>query len=172
MDREPKFASIFTLFLSHNKMNAATLLDAVNNQHASTNTKMHCLYAHFILGIKRSRLATLFGKYPTTISNWIDCFKEHGNVDRRRPAARLKFSPEKREWLVSLYEKEPILYLNEAKIQFQQHFMQTISTASICIILKSYGMTWKTIERRAIQISSAEIVRFTEELLSFPWMLE
>lgn len=38
--------------------------------------------------------------------------------------------------------------------------------------MREAGLTWKVLERRAIQINNEEILRFTKELHSFPWILQ
>lgn len=76
-----------------------------------------------------------------------------------------------RQWIVELYGKEPVLFLDEGKTRFQLHFHVTISVSSICAILHESGLSWKTIERRAIQIREDEIVRFMREVLAIPWDL-
>lgn len=45
----------------------------------------------------------------------------------------------------------------------------SISTSSICRILHSEGLTWKTLERRAIQIRHDDIYRFSFELNNLNW---
>lgn len=44
-----------------------------------------------------------------------------------------------------------------------------MSTSSICRILNHEGLTWKAIERRAIQIRKDDIIRFCEELHGIKW---
>lgn len=61
------------------------------------------------------------------------------------------------------------MYLEEAKYQFQLHFNDTISTSHICQILHQNNMSWKTLERRAIQIRDSEIVKFHAELNAIDW---
>lgn len=65
-----------------------------------------------------------------------------------------------------------MLYLSEAQNHFRHHFHETISTSSIHIILKEANLSWKVLERRAIQIQSADIVRFTNEMNEFGWTSE
>lgn len=52
---------------------------------------------------------------------------------------------------------------------FLKKFQTTISTSSIFYILHQAGLTWKTLERRAIQIREKDIYRYFEELSSFKW---
>lgn len=64
---------------------------------------------------------------------------------------------------------EPVLFIDEARDRFQRHFNSTISTASVIRILHAAGLTWKKIERRAIQIRKADILKFADELDSIKW---
>lgn len=72
---------------------------------------------------------------------------------------------------MNLYRIEPILFLDEAKQRFQHYFQISISVSSICTILHEAGLSWKTIERRAMQIRDDEIIRFVQELLAIRWDL-
>lgn len=55
---------------------------------------------------------------------------------------------------------------------FFQEFHLEISTSSISTILSEAGLTWKVLERRAIQIQIEDVLRFCNELSSFSWFLE
>lgn len=118
------------------------------------------------------QLSIIFGKSKTTISNWIEKFENTGTTDRKKAieAAHRKFSAERRRWLVDLYIRKPILHRNEASRCFFAKFGQKISTATISTILHEADMTWQKLERRAMQISEADILRFTEEMLLIPWL--
>lgn len=151
---------------------ANLVIQNVRHRHASENTVYHALYAHYFLGIPKLEIAKLYGKAPSTIWEWFSKFEMNGCVQRKkREQVYKKFGIQMRQWLVDLYRREPILFLDEAKIKFQLHFHSTISVASIWVILQESGFSWKTIERRAIQIREDEIVRFTREMLAVPWEL-
>lgn len=151
---------------------ANLIIHNVRHQHASTNTVYHALYGYYFLGISARNLAEIYGKAISTIYDWIGRYERDG-VFRRKQREQIyrKFCLEKREWLVNLYRKEPILFLDEARQKFQQHFQISISVSSVCTILHEAGLSWKTIERRAIQIRDSEIVRFVQELLAIRWDL-
>lgn len=109
-------------------------------------------------------------KSVTTISNWITIYDESGSVERpKRRRIATKFDDEKVQWLLNLYHEKPILYLDEAKQHFEINFNITISTSYICQILHENNMSWKTLEKRAIQIRDSEIVRFMSELNAIDW---
>ncbi|XP_062560009.1 uncharacterized protein LOC134224614 [Armigeres subalbatus] len=146
------------------------IIKNVRHRHAGINTVYHALYGHYFLGISKKDLATIYGKAKSTICEWFVKFQRDGLFQRKqRQQVFKKFSAAKRDWLVNLYQKEPFLFLDEAKLRFQRHFQQSISVSSICTILHESGLSWKTIERRAIQIRDDEIVRFVKEMLSIPW---
>lgn len=151
-------------------MDKNVILDYVKHGRASVSTKYHCLYGHYFLGLSRIQLATLYGKSRTTISSWIMDYERNGLVTKaRRATVFRKFGKDKRDWLVKLYERRPVLYLNEAQKLFANKFGVSISASSICNILHANGLSWKVLERRAIQIRQADILRFKQELSSFPW---
>lgn len=142
----------------------------VRRQHASSNTVYHALYGHFFLGIAKKDLAVIYGKSRSTIFEWFSKYEKNGFYRRKqREQVFKKFNTIMREWLVHLYQIEPFLFLDEAKQRFQQQFQLSISVSSICTILHDSGLSWKTIERRAIQIREDEIIRFVKEMLSVPW---
>lgn len=148
------------------------IIQNVRQQRASENTVYHALYGHYYLGMSRKDIAQVYGKSPSTICEWFNRFETDGFFHRKkREQIYKKIGMHMRQWLVDLYCKEPILFLEEAKIRFQSHFHTTISASSICAILHESGLSWKTIERRAVQIREDEIVRFTREMLAIPWDL-
>ncbi|XP_038105590.1 LOW QUALITY PROTEIN: uncharacterized protein LOC119765553 [Culex quinquefasciatus] len=151
---------------------ANIIIQNVRRQHASANTVYHALYGHFFLGMSKKRLAEIYGKAPSTITEWFTKFDQTGAVSRKKRAqVYKKFGVEMRTWLVEHYNRYPILFLDEAQSMFQRKFKISISVSSVWAVLHEAGMTWKTIERRAIQIREDEIVRYVLELLSIPWDL-
>lgn len=149
------------------------MLENVEHRQASTNTKYHCLYGYFFLGLSRSQLAVIFRKAKTTVSAWIQAYQaDHTLSTVQRAKVFRKFDEHKRNWIVELYRKYPILYLDEARQRFMNHFGVTISASSVCNILHAYGMSWKALERRAVQIRQDDILRYTNELSCFVWSFD
>lgn len=151
----------------------ANLIESVKKQ-ASQNTIYHALYGFYFRGMTVKDVADTFHKDRTTIARWIKTYEEKGEVTRKKCILAMyrKFDVDQRTWIINLFRDRPILHQNEAALLFFQEFQVQISTSSICTILSEAGLTWKVLERRAIQIQVADIVRFTNELLSFPWILE
>lgn len=148
----------------------AQILQNVNKKHASDEVKYYALYAYYFLGRSKTQLPKNYNKSVSTITNWITHYEATGSVVRpSRIRIPSKFDEEKRQWLLHLYYKNPVLYLDEAKLQFQIRFNISISTSHICQILHANNMSWKTLERRAIQIKDSEIVRFMAELNAINW---
>ncbi|XP_062534851.1 uncharacterized protein LOC134204032 [Armigeres subalbatus] len=149
---------------------ANIIIQAVKNHQAEPNTVYHALYGHYYLGISKKDLAKIYGKSLSTIYSWLRRFENEGVYQRKkRIQIYKKFQVEMRSWIVQLYQNHPLLFLDEAKEKFQKQFHMTISVSSICFILHEAGLSWKTVERRAIQIRDAEIIRFMRELLAIPW---
>ncbi|KAG4068112.1 hypothetical protein HA402_001537 [Bradysia odoriphaga] len=125
-------------------------------------------------GIPIKDLAFTYNKSKTTISRWIKSYEKTRDVARKKSsmAAYRKFNVDQRTWLVNLYKERPILHQYEAARLFFDKFQSQISTSSIGTILSDAGLTWKVLERRAIQIQLEDILRFANELCSFPWLLE
>lgn len=147
-----------------------SIISIVKSQRASVNTVYHVLYGYYFLGLSKSRLATIYHKHKSTITNWIMRYEEDGFYSRRSyERDAVKFSPEKRQWLINLYLQKPTLYLHESKKRFQQEFKTTISISSIWRIIHNAGLTWKCLERRAIQIKESDIIRFFNELSCIQW---
>lgn len=142
----------------------------VKHQHASCNTVYHCLYGYYYLGFSKDKLAKIYAKHRTTVSNWIRMYEENKIFERKeREQVYLQFNSDQRRWLVDLYKNCPILYLDEAKSQFKQTFHKTISTSSISRILHAEGLSWKVLERRAIQIRMMDIYRFVSDMAIVTW---
>lgn len=148
----------------------AAIIDSVKKCRASSSTVYHALYGYYFIGIPRSKLAIIYGKHKTTISNWISAYEKNGSYGGKHNASvTRKFGADKRNWLVDLYKRRPLLYLDEAGKLFEEQFHMKISAASICRILHSEGLTWKCIERRALQVRQDDVYRFFMELNSLPW---
>lgn len=152
----------------------ANIINTVQKHQASQNTIYHALFGFYFKGMTIKDLAETYHKDRTTISRWIKSYEENGEVIRKKSVLTLyrKFDVPQRTWIVNLYKERPILHQNEAALLFFKEFQIQISTSSICTILAEAGLTWKVLERRAIQIQLADIIRFFNELSSFPWALE
>lgn len=149
------------------------LRETVKKQ-ASSEVKAYCLYDHFYLGIKTSVLARMYVRSSKTIKNWIKKWLHERTTDRKSSTNKVyrKFGPEKRAWLVNLYNTRPVLYHKEAARMYLEHFQETISVSAVSTILHQEGFTWKTLERRALQIHENDIYRFYHELKAVPWRLD
>lgn len=147
----------------------SVILNKTSKQHASTDVVYYCLYGYFFLGKRKSELANFYNKNKSTISRWIKQYLENGFYSRNETQKINKFTEEQRNWLLNLYNKNPMLYLHEAKGIFIRKFHIPISASSICRILHHAGYSWKTLERRAIQIREDDIVRFFFEMSKIQW---
>ncbi|XP_055623382.1 uncharacterized protein LOC129766810 [Toxorhynchites rutilus septentrionalis] len=139
-----------------------SIIENVQHRRANSNTKYHCLYGYYFLELSRSQLSTIYKKSKSTQGSWIVEYEREGIITRsKRQSTFRKIYVDKRTWLINLYQKNPILYLDEARQQFIMHFGVSISASSICKILHdAYGMTWKV-----------DIERYVNELSCFQWDL-
>lgn len=145
------------------------ILQKTSKKHASPDVVYYCFYGYFFLGERKSKLAKTYNKNKSTISRWINQYLKNGFYSRSESQKLTKFTEEQRNWLLNLYNKNPMVYLHEAKCFFTRKFQIAISASSICRILHHSGYTWKTLERRAIQIREDDIVRFFFEISSIQW---
>lgn len=141
---------------------------------AHPNTIYHCLYNYFFCGKSKKELTKIFAKSKSTIDTWIRDFRSNTSPARKKLTKRVfrKFGLERRSWLVNLYEKQPILYLHEAAQLFYEEFHTKISPSSVSVILYEAGLSYKVLEYRARQIQTTDILRFCEDLLTIPWILD
>lgn len=148
----------------------AQILNNVSKKHASDEVRCYALYSYYFLGRSKTAISKTYHKSISTITNWISYYESTGFLFRSpRIGIPSKFDEDKRQWLVNLYHENPVLYLDEAKQQFQLHFNISISTSHVCRILHDNNMSWKTLEKRAIQIRDSDIFRFMAELASIDW---
>ncbi len=82
-----------------------------------------------------------------------------------------RFSHHHREWILDLYRKKLLMFLDECAYEFLKHFKKTISIKSVWLILNANGLTRKTIERRAINIQEKDIIRYFKEINSIDWSI-
>lgn len=150
-------------------MSGAEIIRQVRGRQASD--KYHVLYGYYFLGLNKTQLSEVYSKTKVTVANWINRYENEGSVQRKKNTAIVykKFGYEKRKYLLQLYNTLHVLYLEEAKDLFLKRFGINISVASIHTILHEGGLTWKVLERRAIQIQLKEVLRFTDELSQINW---
>mmetsp|Transcript_20409 Transcript_20409/g.18547 ORF Transcript_20409/g.18547 Transcript_20409/m.18547 type:complete len:356 (+) Transcript_20409:39-1106(+) len=154
--------------MSYQEQNA--ILVAVQSGHASDNTKFHCLYGYYFIGISPANLAIIYKKSRSVIYNWIQRWETYKIVNRLNLGINTrKFNLEKQEFIIQLYQQNPTLFLDEVRTKFIRNFQMNISMSTVWRIITNAGLTRKVIERRAIQISIQEIIRFTKELASLPF---
>lgn len=123
------------------------------------------------MGLKPSELAKIYGKERRTVASWIEKFKESGVFRRKeREIVYKKFGREKRNWLIDLYKKNPVMFLDEARDAFCKRFRMTISASYVSVILHEAGLCWKTLEKRATQIRMDDVYRYFTELNTIPWL--
>lgn len=131
----------------------AQILQNVKEKHASSEVKYYALYAYYFLGRSKTQVSKTYNKSTSTFTNWIAQYENTGFVVRQsKNRIPSKFDEDKRQWILNLYYENPVLYLDEAKQQFQIRFNISISTSHICQILHENNMSWKTLEKRPIQI--------------------
>lgn len=148
----------------------AQILQNIKGKHASSEVKYYALYGYYFLGRSKTQLSKTYNKSTSTITNWIAQYENTGSVVRQsKNRIPSKFDEDKRLWILNLYYENPVLYLDEAKQQFQNRFHISISTSHICQILHDNNMSWKTLEKRAIQIKESDIIRFMSELIAIDW---
>ncbi|KAH9124519.1 hypothetical protein AeMF1_004737 [Aphanomyces euteiches] len=147
----------------------ATLLQAVEQHHASVNTVMHALYDYYFLGVSKQELARLYKKHVNTIDNWVRRNEAEGTYQRKATKTTNKFTEVQKLWVIDCFDKQPLAFLDEAKAAFQLTYHITISVPTIWQILHDSGYTRIVLERRAIHIKFKDIVRFTSEMSTLAW---
>ncbi|KAG1695422.1 hypothetical protein DVH05_020460 [Phytophthora capsici] len=145
----------------------ASIQQAVNAHHALTNTIMHAPDGYFPQGLSKQRLATIYNKHINTISNWISASglatntggaQQSGTGNPRQSSGsgywittrgtRLHFSMRRR-----LRSNTHMLYFDLNGVE----------------ALRQHGLMWEVLERRAMNIKTNDIVRFTLELNTIKW---
>jgi hypothetical protein len=94
------------------------------------------------------------------------------NANRVKLVARVlrKYGEEHRSWIFNLFKREPLLFLDEAQARFLARFPgKDISISYLSVIMKEEGLARLVCERRAIQISMAEVIRFANEMAQIPF---
>jgi uncharacterized protein YgfB (UPF0149 family) len=83
--KNQKFALFFAQFFdTHTNDFPMEVIEAVKNVHASVNTKQHCIYMYFFLGISKTKLATLFNKAESRIGEWIKRYEDGEGLGRKK----------------------------------------------------------------------------------------
>jgi transposase len=147
------------------------IIAVTSRQQASDNTKYYALYNYFIRRHTKSSIALMFNKRISTITRWINRYSQTGNVARIRtmPSYR-RFNHMHREWILDLYRRKPLMFLDECAYEFLKHFKISISIKSVWQILIVNGLSRKIIERRAINIQEKDIIRYFREINSIDWV--
>ncbi|KAG6614931.1 Serine/threonine-protein Kinase rio2 [Phytophthora cinnamomi] len=71
--------------------------------------------------------------------------------------------------MLDFYTRNPVAFLDEAKAAFEEKFTRFISISTVWRALQQHGLTWKVLERRAMNIKINDIVHFTLELSTIKW---
>ena len=145
---------------------------AVFHEQASENTKYHALYNYFFLKKSKLEIAEIFGKSPSTITNWIDRYDKEGDISRHSSERTGIFDAAMKQWVIEQYTLNPLLFLDETKIKFTEFWGISISISTIWNILRSSNLTRKVVERRALEVKEGDIVRFAEEMNTLTWSPE
>eukprot|EP00734_Pompholyxophrys_sp_LG126_P000415 Pompholyxophrys_sp_v1_NODE_166_length_1404_cov_1.601927.p1 type:complete len:352 gc:universal NODE_166_length_1404_cov_1.601927:1110-55(-) len=140
------------------------LFYAVFQQQATESVRIHAIYTAEVLGIPQKNVAKYYGKNPATISRWVNRFRETGYVHRVTSQRMKKFDSFHRQWIVQFILANPLSYLREICMAFFENFKKVISAACMFKILEESSFTKQVIERRAMEISFNDIVRFTMEV--------
>lgn len=150
------------------------IIREVKERKAHQNTMYHALYNYYVLRHDRATIAENFGKTVATIGNWIHRYEKDGHLYKKKTVEIVykKFGREKREWIVDVYKQNPMLHLDEAGVRFLEHFGLKISASSISLILHEAGMSYKVIERRAMEIQMKDVNRFCDEMENLKWTWE
>jgi transposase len=159
---------IVSLVLSPMAQN--TLLVFVSSSHASSNTKIHLLYGYYHLGLSRKALSIIYCKSRRCVDNWISRWEEFKSVARLSGGVNpRKFNQDKKDFVISCFDSHPCSFLDEVRLQFIKEYGSNISISSVWRIINEAGYTRKVIERRALEISYKDIIRFYEDLQSLPF---
>lgn len=151
-----------------------SIIRETEHKHASENTVYHCLYSYYYLAKSKADLAKIFNKNEKTISRWVSRYEADGTFSRitkENNEELQKFTEKHRDWIANYYKQYPLKTLDEAKQEFEANFQVEISKSTLCRILADKGFTYKKIERRAIQIRTANIIDYFNEMSSFYWCL-
>lgn len=125
------------------------ICSAIDSMHASVNTKMHAIYAHFFLGFTVAKIAHIYRKGASTISRWINRYKETGSVSRNTSlSCNTRFLPEYRQWILDYVLKHPLSFLDETRRAFILEWRVRISISSIWRIMSELKLTYKVRYRR------------------------
>ena len=161
----------FNDILAQTTMETSTslLVSNILTTHASSNTKLHCLYGFYFLGLTVSNLMVIYKKSNRTIRNWIERWEEYKTAERLDANVNpRKYNEEKKIFILDCYKKCPCSFLDEVRDNFIKQYRMNISTQTIWRIITNAGLTRKVIERRAIEISVRDIIRFCKDLESLP----
>jgi len=149
---------------------AQSILTVVKSHQANEGTKFHCMYGYFYLGLNVKTLAFIYCKSNATIYAWIHKWEEYKSLARKSEGVdSRKFNNDKRTFILDIFLKHPTSYLDEVLSKFMIEFHMSISCSTIWRIIDEAGLTRKVIERRAIEICVADIIRYVNELLSLPY---
>jgi transposase len=123
------------------------LLAALDGRQASVNTKEHAVYAYFFLGFPIARIATIYRKGQSTISRWIERYKQSADLSRRPTGSNNnKFSQEHRAWILRYIMKHPLSFLDETKRAFILYWGVNISVSSVWRLMRECNLTHKVID--------------------------
>lgn len=128
------------------------------------------MYGFFYIGITQARLAQIYGKSASTVSRWVNHYANDGELNRKESVRVGRFNSVQVEWVVQFFRNKPTAYLRECRSSFVKVFSMEIGISTIFAILQRSNFTRKVVERRALNIKIADVMRFTKEINSIDWM--
>eukprot|EP00732_Lithocolla_globosa_P002706 Lithocolla_globosa_v1_NODE_1873_length_2282_cov_108.426325.p1 type:complete len:360 gc:universal NODE_1873_length_2282_cov_108.426325:102-1181(+) len=143
-----------------------SISQAVFREQATEAVKLHAVYAAVFLGYPQYHVAELYGKSPSAISKWVSRWEREGSLERHKPDTQRfrKLLVCHREWVISFVKKSPLSYLHEICQQFHDIWGMEMSSTSAFVILEEAGYSLLVLERRAMEISFDDVVRFMMEV--------
>ena len=128
------------------------------------------MYGYFYIGITQAELAEIYGKSASTISRWVNRYANDGELKRKESVRVARFNSVQVEWVVQYFRNSPTAYLRECRSSFIKVFNMKIGISTIFSILQRSNFTRKVVERRALNIKIADVIRFTKEINAIDWM--
>eukprot|EP00734_Pompholyxophrys_sp_LG126_P000172 Pompholyxophrys_sp_v1_NODE_28_length_3713_cov_6.285128.p2 type:complete len:301 gc:universal NODE_28_length_3713_cov_6.285128:3379-2477(-) len=145
----------------------ALMQETIFFRQTTPEVKLFAVYAVEYLGYPQKLIANIFVRSPKTISDWIQRYRETGEITRQSNQLKeTKIGPEPKSWVLNYVHNNPCSHLHEISKEFRKFYSFYDSDSTIYTILKEANLTLRVLEARALEISWTDICRFTIEINS------
>ena len=137
----------------------------------STDLRWRMVWQRFGMELTLKHIAGRLNAAVSTVHATCKKFEETGEVEPAKQPARLetrKLDEHHEQLIIAILMENPSKHLHELCTHIAEASSVSVSEATVCHLIRKYGLTRKKIRQIALQRSTEARVMFMAHVLSFP----